>query len=229
MANYKLFAKKTQNFFFGALGLCIYLTKTGKSFIIYFIRLNNYYRLKEKITMPFCTHCGTFVEDRDRFCPDCGNEVNVRRRSTSKVDEEQIIDPEQPVGENVVAPVGETVGEPNGGYTISPNAFDATPAQTAGQGSVQGAAGQATQARNVAVNAATNNAKPHPNGLAVFGFIMSLLGFFLIPLLPAFICNICAIVRAKKYGARRFGLAVTGIVFAGFWTFIYFIAFAAGF
>ena len=185
--------------------------------------------------MPFCTHCGTFVEDRDRFCPDCGNEVNVRRRSTSKVDEEQIIDPEQPVGETVVAPVGETVGGPNGGYTISPNAFDATPTQTAGQGSVQGAGqtagqavGQATQARNVAVNAATNNVKPHPNGLAVFGFIMSLLGFLLIPLLPAFICNICAIVRAKKYGARRFGLAVTGVVFAGFWTFIYFIIFAAG-
>ena len=169
--------------------------------------------------MPFCTHCGTFVEDRDRFCPDCGNEVNVRRRATGKLDDEQIVDPEQPVGE--------TFGAPVGSYTISPHAYEAPSTQAAGQ-AVGREVGQET-GQTVLPTQQTEQKPtvPHPNNIVIFGFIMSLLGLLVIPLIPAYICNIYGLIRVKKYGARRRGLAVTGLVFTVFWSFIYFLLFAA--
>lgn len=37
-------------------------------------------RMKAKVEMYHCPHCGSLLKGNEKFCPDCGNKVNFNRR-----------------------------------------------------------------------------------------------------------------------------------------------------
>ena len=167
--------------------------------------------------MPYCVNCGAFVDGEDRFCYECGMDLSKYRKSNVKVEysdeTEEVFEktPEPPVTNETKA---ETATEKSTvGYTIAPNAYSGQ-AGVQPQNSIESSVG-VSQPKDA------QSAKPKSapkNDWAVVGYIMSLFGIFFLPLIPAYIFNIIALRRVKKYGARKRGLAVTGLVFTICWT-----------
>ena len=175
-----------------------------------------------------CIHCGAQIPDTAKFCTACGKPVQAAPAAPDKEPAVEEAPVDEPIGAPEEGSAQEPVEETAPAYTPPVNASEGYKAASAQLPSSYSNPNYSSQGKTTY----TASVPPATNGLAIAGFVCSLIfipvGLGVLTAIAGLILSILGIDAAKKLpGNKGRGLAIAGMIISAVRIVLILIAFIA--